>query len=312
MRFRKRRVADNPIQIQSEKKEHPRLKKIAAWLVSGFLLVIIGIMIFASIFPDQPILQVPGIIIATSVAPVQNVFSGITNAAVGYLRTLKLRGNIEYEYNSALAENVQLQYQAMLVEYLQNKLSTYENMFNEMSLGAAMNPIECSIIGRDSNNYFSVFTINKGSNDGIDNYMAVTMSGVLVGYTYSVTGNTALVRSIIDSQAIIPGLIENSRDQGMIRGTLGENGEPMCRMLYLQNSLPSPDDLVVTSGVSSADAKVKLTFPKGIPIGYVRESTRGIDASKQYIVVEPIVDFAHIEHVVVLRYKPDADALDKQ
>ena len=52
-----------------------------------------------------------------------------------------------------------------------------------------------------------------------------------------------------------------------------------------------------------------MSFPKGIPIGTVRESTRGMESNKQYIVVEPIADFEHIEYVIVLRYKPQAEAV---
>ncbi len=309
MKFRKRKVADKPIQIEPEKKEHPRLRKITVWVVSVFLLLIIGIMVFASIFPTNNLFQTPGEVVSNSATSVQNVFSGITNVVVGYLRTLKYRSNLEYEFNRVSAENVQLSYDSMLVYELQTKLQKYEDIYDEISANAAMSPIPCTVIGREDNNYFSVFTIDKGSNDGIEDYMAVTMSGALVGFTYSVTANSSLVRSIIDSSASIPGLIESSRDQGTIRGTLGVNGEPMCRMYYLQDSLPRPDDLVVTSGVGSAGA-ANLAFPKGIPIGHVRESTRGMDANKPYIVVEPIVDFQHIEYVIVLRYRPDAAAIE--
>jgi hypothetical protein len=56
-----------------------------------------------------------------------------------------------------------------------------------------------------------------------------------------------------------------------------------------------------------------MEFPKGIPIGYVRESTRGLDANKQYIVVDPIADFDHIEYVIVYRYTPTvAEAADNR
>lgn len=73
----------------------------------------------------------------------------------------------------------------------------------------------------------------------------------------------------------------------------------MCRMYYLPNdNLPRPGDEVVTSGVG-------MSFPRGIPIGTVRESTRGMEENKQFIVVEPKHDFRHIENVIVLRYKPD-------
>ena len=52
-----------------------------------------------------------------------------------------------------------------------------------------------------------------------------------------------------------------------------------------------------------------MSFPKGIPIGTVRESTRGMDSNKQYIVLEPLADFQHLEYVIVLRYKPVAEAI---
>ena len=306
MRVRKKRTQDNPIQVQPEKKERPRLRKVAAWLVCGFLLFVIGIMGFASIFPETGILKVPGNAVADTVAPVQNIFATATNAVVGYLRTLKYRSNLEYEYNRLKAENDQLIYDAMLTEELKAKLAALENLEPELAANAAMNPITCTVIGRDPGNYFSVFDINRGTEDGILDYMAVTTNGALVGYTYEVTAHKAKVRSIIDSQASIAGLIQTSRDEGMVKGTLGEDGQPMCRMYYLPDNLPRPGDTVVTSGVGA------VPFPKGIPIGTVRESTRSMDANKQYIVVEPKVDFQHIEYVIVLRYKPDAEEIENR
>ena len=56
--------------------------------------------------------------------------------------------------------------------------------------------------------------------------------------------------------------------------------------------------MVVTSGIG-------LQLPKGIPIGTVRESTRGLEDNKQFIVIEPIADFDHIEYVIVYRYRPN-------
>ena len=79
---------------------------------------------------------------------------------------------------------------------------------------------------------------------------------------------------------------------------MGINGEPTCRMYYLsENHLPRQGDTVVTSGVG-------VEFPKGIPIGVVRESTRGMEEGKAYVVIEPIVDFERVEYVIVYRYVP--------
>ena len=189
----------------------------------------------------------------------------------------------------------------MLADELQQTLSQYEDLSDEIAANANMRPIVATVIGRSDANYFSTMTINKGTDDGVEDYMAVTISGALVGYTENTQAGKATVRTVIDSDASIAAIIQSSRDQGTVRGTLGIDGTPLCRMYYLpDDNLPRPGDLVVTSGVG-------LSFPKGIPIGVVRESTRGMDANKQYIVLEPTVDFQHLEYVIVLRYKPQAE-----
>ena len=234
----------------------------------------------------------------------QDFFSGLSEAVFGYFRSLKLRANIEAEYNALRAENEQLTYKAMLAEELQHTLSQYEDLSAEIKANQEMKSILCSVIGKSDSNYFSTLTINKGSEDGIEDFMAVTISGALVGYTVSTQPHKSTVRTIIDSDASIAALIQSSRDQGTVRGTLGIDGTPFCRMYYLpDDNLPRPGDLVVTSGVG-------MSFPKGIPIGTVVESTRGIQANKQYIVLEPLVDFKHLEYVIVLRYKPEPEAIE--
>ena len=249
-------------------------------------------------------LAIPENGVAAVITPLQSGFASVVNWISDYFYTLKLRSRLELEYNNLRQENEQLTYQAMLAEELQHKLSVYENLFDEVSDNEQLNPLVATVIGRESGNYFSVFTINKGTRDGIQDYMAVTMNGALVGYTYNTKTTSASVRTIIDSEASIAGLISTSRDQGTVRGTLGIDGQPMCRMYYLpEENLPRPGDQVVTSGVG-------MSFPKGIPIGTVRESTRGMESNKQYIVVEPAADFQHIEYVIVLRYQPEAEAVE--
>lgn len=263
------------------------------------LLLLIGL----SYFVDTSLLDVPAAVLSRVVAPVQNGFSGVTESLAGYFRRLKLRATLEEAYEELRAENERLVYQAMMADELQIQLSQYEDIYDEITANRNMEPITATVVARYDGNYFSTFTINKGSRDGIEPYMAVTISGALIGYTEDVSESTSTVRTIIDSEASIAGLIQSSRDQGTIRGTLGIDGTPMCRMYYLPDDhLPRPGDIVVTSGVG-------MSFPKGIPIGTVRESTRGMDANKQYIVVEPQADFEHIEYVIVYRYKPQAEAV---
>ncbi len=144
-----------------------------------------------------------------------------------------------------------------------------------------------------------------GSNHGVSNNMAVVVPGSLVGITFDTLPNSTKVRGIIDSDCYVEALIESNRDPGTVSGTLAIDGEPFCRMYYLTyTTLPRPGDMVVTSGMNTG-------LPKGIPIGRVRESTRGMEDSKQYIVLEPITDFDHIEYVIVYRYTRQASQAER-
>ena len=290
--------------VPKQRRRHPVLRGLVLALITLVLILTVASYVFHRISPGTPGLGAPENLIGSAVTPVQDFFSGLTETLFGYFRSLKLRANIEAEYNALRAENEQLVYKAMLADELQQTLSRYEDLSDEIAANANMKPIVCTVIGKSDSNYFSTLTINKGTADGVEDYMAVTISGALVGYTESTQAHKATVRTVIDSDASIAALIQSSRDQGTVRGTLGIDGTPMCRMYYLpDDNLPRPGDLVVTSGVG-------MSFPKGIPIGVVRESTRGMDANKQYIVLEPQVDFQHLEYVIVLRYKPLAEAVE--
>lgn len=287
------------------RKPHPVLRGFLLTVITISLIFAVLSYVFHRIIPESGLgLDLPEKAIGGAVTPVQDFFSGLTESLFGYFRSMKLRANIEAEYNALRAENEQLVYKAMLADELQNTLSQYEDLSDEIAANKGMRPIVCTVIGKSDSNYFSTMTINKGTEDGVEDYMAVTISGALVGYTESTQAHKSTVRTIIDSDASIAALIQSSRDQGTVRGTLGVDGTPLCRMYYLpDDNLPRPGDLVVTSGVG-------LSFPKGIPIGVVRESTRGMDSNKQYIVLEPQVDFQHLEYVIVLRYKPAAEAIE--
>ena len=186
----------------------------------------------------------------------------------------------------------------MLADELKGELGRYTVLSDEVRNIENLNPLSCKIIGRSDTNYFSTFTIDKGSADGILREMPVTFENSLVGYIDTVDEYRSVVRTIIDSNVSIGVVIQsNSRDQGTLNGTIGIDGSSMCRVYLVEKSeLPRPGDQVVTSGVG-------MDFLDGIPIGVITESTRGSKDNRDYIVVKPNVDFSTLDHVVVLRYK---------
>ena len=292
---------------ETAKAKHPVLRMFCLIMVTVVLLGMIGMMLLTrTMMPDNSLLQLPEKAVSASVGPVQKFFSGITESIADYFRKLKYRATLEEEYLKLREENEQLAIDAAFSEEYKRQNAMLQSMIDEINTGnnRELNPTICQIIGREQGNYFSTFTIDQGSRSGIEPFMAVTVGGALVGYTEEVYETTATVRTIIDSSTSIPGLIQSSRDQGTLRGTLGVDGTALCRMYYLpEDHLPRPGDTVVTSGIG-------MSFPKGIPIGTVRESTRGTEENKKYVVVEPLADFEHLEFVIVYRYKPAAEAVE--
>lgn len=282
------------------KKKHPFLYVVFR---RAIVLVLILLMILTAYHQSTGQLVSPEGFFSGVMTPVQGIVSKAEQVFSDYLYRVKLRSNIEYEYNQLKAQNDELILRSMLYEELEEENNQLRALLGEYDARAAMNPVLARVIASESGNYFSTFTINKGKKDGVDSQMAVITSAGLVGYVYEVFDTTSKVITIIDDQASLAALIESSRDQGAIKGTLGSTGEPLCRMYYLSaDSVPRPGDRVITSGVG-------VSFPKGLLIGYVRESTRAIEDNKHYIVVEPAADFEHIENVLVLRYYAEVEEM---
>ncbi len=282
------------------RKKHPVLFTFLRRLTLLVLIAAMGLTIYMQSSGRTSIVE---LMTSFIISPFQRAVSSVTSAVSGYMYRLKLRSNIEYEYNQLKAQNDELILRTILYEELQEENAQLRALLGEYEGKAEMNPVLARVIASETGNYFSTFTLNKGKNDGIDTQMAVITAQGLIGYTYEVFPDTSKVITIVDDQASLAALIESSRDQGAIKGTLGSTGEPMCRMYYLSaDSVPRPGDRVITSGVG-------VSFPKGLLIGYVRESTRAIEDNKHYIVVEPAADFEHIENVLVLRYYAEVEQM---
>lgn len=81
----------------------------------------------------------------------------------------------------------------------------------------------------------------------------------------------------------------------MLTGQVDITETDECQMNYLPNvSSVVPGDTVVTSGVD-------MLFPKGLMVGTVTAVSRQTDTTDKSVLVQPVVDFYHLEEVLVLR-----------
>ncbi len=152
----------------------------------------------------------------------------------------------------------------------------------------------CTIISRTANDPYGTFTIDKGTNDGIKLYDPVVTSEGLVGVIVKVANSYSTVRTILSPDLSIGGLCVESRDTGIIEGSLKYAADGKCKMIYLdKNNKIKKGDLIITSGNSGQ-------FPQGYVIGNVTET--GIEESglTAYAVIEPAVNPLEISNVMVI------------
>ncbi len=155
------------------------------------------------------------------------------------------------------------------------------------------NLIGGNIIAKDAGNWFNVFTIDIGTNDGITINSPVITSSGLVGEVIEVSPYTSKVISIIDSNSIVYGINTKTMELVRVKGDIKYKDQGLCIFDYSEGDIEVGDTLE-TSGLS-------LKFPKGIEIGKVIEVRGNTSEFDRYAIVAPAVDLKKLQSVFVMK-----------
>ncbi|MDO4294842.1 MAG: rod shape-determining protein MreC [bacterium] len=201
----------------------------------------------------------------------------------------------------ALDENAQLKEQIALLTEENNRLGQeqYElrrlqELYELDQEYLQYHKVAARVIAKDSGNWFQVFRINKGSNDGIQVNMNVLSGAGLVGIVTDVGANYATVRSIIDDSSNVSAMSMQTGENCIVSGDLRLFEEGKLRVNHVQkDDAIQAGDRLVTSNISDV-------FLPGILIGYITELT--IDANNLtksgYLI--PAADFDDLQEVLVI------------
>lgn len=155
--------------------------------------------------------------------------------------------------------------------------------------------IGAHVIANNGSNWFSEFTIDKGSNDGIKKDCNVLAGSGLVGIVTEVGPDYARVRSIIDDSSSVSGMILSTSDTCIVRGDLKQMSDGRIRFEKLANNDNEIEvgEQVVTSHVSSR-------FLQGLFIGYISEVEVDSNNLTRSGYITPAVDFSKLQEVLVI------------
>lgn len=229
-------------------------------------------------------------------SPVQKVFYTISSSVSNFFYDIKDNRDIKAE-NEELREYVAiLENELIEKNELEKENKRLKKLLDFAVDNDKMTVTGAKVIGKNPGNWFNVILIDKGTKHGVDINMAVVTERGLIGRIFQVGPNWAKVRTIVDGQSSVSGIIERTRDNGLVKGN-NDMGleEGMCRMIYLPlDSDLKPGDKVLTSGLGEI-------FPKGIYIGEVKEVVEEKRDFFKTAIIEPGVDFQRLEEVLVIK-----------
>ncbi len=232
--------------------------------------------------------------VGNAIAPMQK---GINTVGRYIADQLDILSGIQelLDENAALKEEIAaLSYENEILRQDQYELDNLRELYNLGQNYSDYPMVAARIISKEPGNWYHMFTIDKGAEDGLAVDMNVIAGNGLVGLITEVGKNYAVVRSIIDDRSSVSGMFLSSSDTCIVSGDLTLMNEGLIRVEAISSAADiSDNDEVVTSHISDK-------YLQGILIGYIRDIELDSNNMTYNAYLIPAVDFAHLEDVLVI------------
>ena len=258
------------------------------------ILVCVSLMVLAATvsLPTGPVKSILGY----AVIPFQKGINSIGTALDGATAGLQSRQAL-LEENQALQEQVDdLTAQNSQLTQDLDELDRLQELYALDQQYSEYDKVAAEVIAMDDENWFSTFTINRGTDDGIQVDCNVIAGSGLVGIVTDVGSNWATVRSIIDDSSNVSAMTMSTSDRCIVSGDLRLINEGKLQFIHLKD-----DDDRIQEGEKIVTSDVSEKFLPGILIGYVSEIEEDPNNLTKTGTLTPVVDFEHIREVLVIK-----------
>ncbi len=268
-------------------------------LSSKYLLMILSGVCIVTIFTSLvlnisggPLNAVAGYVFVPMQEGINNVGSWFSAKANDF----KTLGEVLAENKELKSQIDDLTSQINKTKLEQYELDNYRELLDLNNQYADFDKIAAHVIAMDGTNWFSTFTIDKGSKQGIAKGMNVIAGSGLVGIVTDVGPNYSKVRSIIDDSSNVSAMVLTTKDNFNVSGSLmNMNKDKVLPFSELrdENDKVQQGDPVVTSYVSDQ-------YQQGLLIGYIYSVEDNANNLTKSGYITPVVDFQHLQDVLVI------------
>ena len=229
------------------------------------------------------------------IQPVQSFAAKASNGIISFVQKVFKTSDADKELEQLQVRMAQLEQAADENAKLKAENERLKKLLNYVETLENYEYVTAVVTGNSQGVWFETFTINAGRNKNKKKDMPVVCAEGLVGRVIEVGANWSKATAIIDPSSEVSVMVERTRDIGVVRGSFSATSDNQLELYFLPSGFDLvPGDKIVTSGMSSI-------FPKTITVGTVSEVTRrSAEGSQSNAIIEPAVDFGHLEEVLVL------------
>jgi rod shape-determining protein MreC len=223
------------------------------------------------------------------IAPIQEAVTdsisfakGIWNHYFYLVSAAQENDRLKKELSRADAKNSQYNEIELSNQRLRNLLNFKETTADKI--------LAAEVISVDPSSWFKAIIIDKGSSDGVERGLPVVIRQGIAGQVVDVSSSYSKIMLIIDRNSSVDALVQRTRARGIIRG--GATGQCLFKYVLRKDDV-RVGDKIVASGLDGV-------FPKGLPVGDVKEVVRRNSGLFQEVRVVPYIDFEKLEEVLVI------------
>ena len=275
--------------MRTGKDEHSNAKTLITILT--VICIIIILVTFSRSRLTTPVRSVTGTVVVPMSKGVSSFGNWLSSLTENLSDSQALREENELlrkQVDTLMAENSRLLLEGEELERYRKLLSLSEEYSDYSTIGAR-------VISKGSDNWFTTFTIDKGTKDGITEGCNVIGGAGLVGIVVNSGPNWSSIRTIIDDNSNVSAMVSNTSDTCIISGDLELLDSGMLDLIKLQDedNKVHVGDKIVTSDISEK-------YLPGILIGYISEIGNDPNNLTKSGKITPVVDFKHIQEVLVI------------
>ena len=226
---------------------------------------------------------------STITSPFAAVGSTVGSLAISASTTVEDLTASDQSMSQLRENNAKLTQMVVELEEYRQEAMRLESMIG-LADAYGFESIAARVVGYSADSYNRIITLDAGSNAGVKVGLPVMGSTGVIGQVISVTPVTAEVRLLTDAQSGISVLIQSSRAEGILQGSVDGS-------LYLEGV---PDNVEIKEGEAVITSGLGGGYFRGLVIGVVSKIEQHQGAATRTIVVKPNASFTNIAEALVV------------